>query len=139
MKPSRRGIRGLVSAMPTDEERCEVAAELWELAKDYEKVPAWDVIAAGELPAPIDDAFMACGLGRAVYATEIFGRLADLIEPEERTCRDVSSGDEEFRCSEWGAPVEVECHGITLLIGGKADNISYCPNCKARVVKGDAE
>ena len=70
----------------TDEERCEVAAELRELAEDYEKVPAWDVIAAGELPAPVDDVFMACGLGRAVHATEICGRLADLIEPEERTC-----------------------------------------------------
>ena len=64
----------------TDEERCEVAAELRELAEDYEKVPAWDVIAAGELPAPVDDVLMACGLGRAVHATEICGRLADLID-----------------------------------------------------------
>ena len=125
--------------MSNNEERRAVAARLRELAADYEKVPAWNVIASGELPAPIDDALMACGLGRAVHATEICNRLADLIEPDERTCRNVSSGDEEFRCSECGAPVEVECHGITLLIGGKADNIGYCPNCRARVVKGDAE
>lgn len=68
--------------MPTNKERREVAARLRELAADYEKVPAWSVIASGELPAPIDDALMACGLGRAIHATEICNRLADLIEPE---------------------------------------------------------
>lgn len=71
--------------MISNEERRAVAARLRELAADYEKVPAWNVIASGELPAPIDDALMACGLGRAVHATEICNRLADLIEPEERT------------------------------------------------------
>lgn len=125
---------------PTDEERREVAAELRELAKDYEKVPAWDVIAAGELPAPIDDAFMACGLGRAVYATEIFGRLADLIEPEERTCRNTAgkpfAGYRMFSCSECGAYLEVDGDtDANLFAGGERPMPRYCPNCGAKVVE----
>lgn len=68
--------------MPTDDERRDVAAALRKLVEWYEKVPAWSVIAAGELPAPINDAFMACGIGRAVHATEICDRLADLIDPD---------------------------------------------------------
>ena len=125
--------------MPTDDERREVAAELRELAKDYEKVPAWDVIAAGELPAPIDDAFMACGLGRAVYATEIFGRLADLIEPEKRTCRNIANkNDREFGapfiCSECGAdPHDAESYFCGFSNG--EHDWRFCPNCGAKVVE----
>ena len=125
---------------PTSDERREVAAELRELAKDYEKVPAWDVIAACELPAPIDDAFMACGLGRAVYATEIFGRLADLIEPEERTCRNTAgkpfAGYRMFSCSECGAYLEVDGDtDANLFAGGERPMPRYCPNCGAKVVQ----
>ena len=106
----------------TDEERCEVAAELRELAEDYEKVPAWDVIAAGELPAPVDDVFMACGLGRAVHATEICGRLADLIEPEERTCYVEHIDDDSFHLS---CGHEAAGHVSP----------SFCPYCGAKVVE----
>lgn len=124
----------------TDDERREVAAKLRELAEDYEKVPAWDVIAAGELPAPIDDAFMACGLGRAVHATEICGRLADLIEPEERTCE---RGIEMFSHA---YPNEIVCDSdcvstyvFPLTCGHEVELLenkwpSYCPHCGARVV-----
>lgn len=106
----------------TDEERCEVAAELREIAEDYEKVPAWDVIAAGELPAPVDDVFMACGLGRAVHATEICGRLADLIEPEERTCYVEHIDDDSFHLS---CGHEAAGHVSP----------SFCPNCGAKVIQ----
>ena len=125
----------------TDEERCEVAAELRELAEDYEKVPAWDVIAAGELPAPVDDVFMVCGLGRAVHATEICGRLADLIEPEERTCE---RGIEMFSHA---YPNEIVCDSdcvstyvFPLTCGHEVELLenkwpSYCPHCGARVIQ----
>lgn len=106
----------------TDEERCEVAAELRELAEDYEKVPAWDVIAAGELPAPVDDVFMACGLGRAVHATEICGRLADLIAPEERTCYIEHIDEDSFHLS---CGHEAAGHVSP----------SFCPYCGAKVVE----
>ena len=125
---------------PTDDERREVAARLRELAEDYEKVPVLSIIAACELPAPIDDAFMACGLGRAVYATEIFGRLADLIEPEERTCRNTAgkpfAGYRMFSCSECGAYLEVDGDtDANLFAGGERPMPRYCPNCGAKVVE----
>lgn len=114
--------------MPTDEERREVAARLRELAEDYdEKVPAWSVIASGYLPTPIDDVFMACGLGRAVHATEICGRLADLIEPEERTCRMEPTGDGSVVCS----ACRTEYTSRWLHEGEYVER--YCPNCGARV------
>lgn len=116
--------------MPTNEERREVAARLRELAEDYdEKVPAWSVIASGYLPTPIDDVFMACGLGRAVHATEICGRLADLIEPEERTCRMEPTGDGSVVCS----ACRTEYTSRWLHEGEYVER--YCPNCGAKVIQ----
>ena len=125
---------------PTDDERRDVAARLRELAEDYEKVPVLSIIAACELPAPVDDAFMACGIGRAVYATEICGRLADLIEPEERTCRNTAgkpfAGYRMFSCSECGAYLEVDGDtDANLFAGGERPMPRYCPNCGAKVVR----
>lgn len=120
--------------MPTDAERREVAAELRELAEDYEKVPAWTVIAAGELPAPIDDAFMACGIGRAVHATEICGRLADLIDPTDETC-----GLELTWTELTGATIRTyECSRC----GKSCDNVwgedyEFCPCCGRRIENAD--
>ena len=118
----------------TDEERCEVAAELREIAEDYEKVPAWDVIAAGELPAPVDDVFMACGLGRAVHATEICGRLADLIDPHAETCEleltwggHTNAHVRTYECSRCGK----SCDGVW------GEEYEYCPYCGRRVEYAD--
>ena len=125
--------------MPTNDERRDVAARLRELAEDYEKVPVLSIIAACELPAPVDDAFMACGIGRAVYATEICGRLADLIEPEERTCRNIANkNDREFGapfiCSECGAdPHDAESYFCGFSNG--EHDWRFCPNCGAKVVE----
>lgn len=114
-----------------DEYRCGVVGELRGLAKGYADIPAWNVIACGELPPPIDDALHACGLGRAVHVSEICDRLADLIEPEpERTCRDIAEPPKgggfwpapHFKCS--------ECGGEHVSI----DYVSYCPKCGAKVV-----
>lgn len=118
----------------TDEERCEVAAELRELAEDYEKVPAWDVIAAGELPAPVDDVFMACGLGRAVHVTEICGRLADLIDPTDETC--------ELELT-WGGQTNAHVRTYECNKCGKScdsvwgEEYEYCPYCGRRVENAD--
>lgn len=111
---------------PTNEERREVAARLRELERQY--VGEWGVVKCGELPAPVDDAMHACGIGRAVYGFEIFHRLADLIEPApERTCRD--EGTSAFRCGRCGAFALRDA--ITDLCGPIP--IRYCPNCGARV------
>lgn len=132
-----RGTVGRVGVMPTDDERREVAARLRELAEDHDgKVPAWSVIASGHLPTPIDDVFTACGLGRAVHATGICGRLADLIEPEERTCHDVSRGLREFVCSWCGRHLDML--GIesdpTMWPDGSPIGPSFCPDCGAKAV-----
>lgn len=68
--------------MPSSEERIEIAARLRDLALGYENIPAWSVIACGELPAPIDDVMQAVGLRRFVHSSEICSRLAELIYPE---------------------------------------------------------
>lgn len=69
---------------------------------------------------------------------ELLNRLADLIEPEERTCHiklvDVtdSLGQKMYRCSECGALMTDDA----CFFDG-VDEIgwySYCPNCGAKVV-----
>lgn len=119
---------------PTDEERREVAARLRELERQYGE--EWGVVRCGELPAPVDDAMHACGIDRAVYGSEIFNRLADLIEPEpERTCRmrydPVHCDYVCTACGEW--------HNTGMYDACDADDMvllrpyRYCPKCGARV------
>lgn len=63
-------------------------------------------------------------------------KLADLIEPEERTCHDVSFDSREFVCSWCGCHIDVL--GIesepTMWLGGSPIEPSFCPNCGAKVV-----
>lgn len=125
----------------TDEERREVAARLRVLAGAYENTPAWSMIACGELPAPIDDAMHACGLGRITRATEICARLADLIEPKtERTCRKLpplNSGDRYTLTAKYASGLE---YSETLAYARCSecgthfcDDFAYCPKCGAKV------
>lgn len=126
---------------PTDEERRDVASELRNLADCYKKTPAWSVLVCGELPAPLDDALMVCGVRGAAYATEICERLADLIEPEtERTCRAVaryrdndSSPWRYYVCSECGE--ELRYRDVVTDYGEEScEMLPYCAGCGAKVV-----
>lgn len=104
--------------MPTNEERREVAARLRILSGHRE----------------VDKEFVheALGLymGECVdgYDPVSVSELADLIEPEERTCRDDGTGA--FRCTRCGAfarrDAVMDCTSQIPL--------RYCPNCGARVV-----
>lgn len=100
--------------MPTDDERREVAARLREPYPRFTNLV---------------DAF---GLTAPVPIHELRYHLADLIEPEERTCRDDGTGA--FRCTRCGAfarrDAVMDCTGQIPL--------RYCPNCGARVVDADA-
>lgn len=119
-----------------DEYRYGVVGELRGLAQGYADIPAWNVIACGELPHPIDDALHACGLERAVHASEICDRLADLIEPEpERTCRmEYDHVHCDYVCTACG-----EWHNVATYDACDADDrlvfkpYRYCPKCGARV------
>ncbi len=109
--------------MPTDEERCEVAARLRWLTMAYKDVFGVYVL-------------NAIGLDftnrRGTYCSnDSVRRLADLIEPEERTCRMVLDEDatslleydDVFRCTACGEEV-VRKTGTT---------VRFCPMCGARV------
>lgn len=117
--------------MVTDDERREVATRLRANAKAH---PHMGLL--------LNFAFADKGLnpdGEMEYNVTSYHaalRLADLIEPEpERTCRDVSRGGENFKCSECGTVVEVEHDDSLLYIGGLTDDFDYCPGCGAKVVE----
>lgn len=91
--------------MPTNEERREVAAKLRELATQWR--PTW--------PALMD--LLKCP-GRAVAVQY----LADLIEPEERTCHVEHIDENSFHLS-----CGHEAAGYV--------SPSFCPSCGAEVVE----
>ena len=118
--------------MPTDKERREVAAKLRDIA--VRTNPSW--------PALMD--LLKCP-GRAVAVQH----LADLIEPEERTCRVVTdiraiSQTQDMHvksCSACGYVFGSEEH--RQLLPGLGERVAvgsvvipnYCPNCGAKVVQ----
>ena len=111
----------------TDDERREVAAKLRELAQESARCGDDGVgkRACRVLLGPRID------LLDVVDAHFPLARLADLIEPEERTChmRDASWDDGQCTwgciCSECGAKHEHERSGW----------MNFCPNCGAKVVE----
>lgn len=108
--------------MPTDEERRKIAAELRENRDPLTPYNLVDYI--------FDDPW------NHNSGEEVAARLADLIEPEERTCHDVSFDSREFVCSWCGCHIDVL--GIdsepTMWLGGSPIEPSFCPNCGAKVV-----
>lgn len=110
----------------TDEERCEVAAKLRENR---------DLLAPYNIVEYIFDDPWNHDSGE-----EVANRLADLIEPEERTCRNTAgkpfAGYRMFSCSECGAYLEVDGDtDANLFAGGERPMPRYCPNCGAKVVE----
>lgn len=107
--------------MPTDDERREVAARLRELVGDW--FDDGEFYDRGE----VEDVLGLATDDGAWYEAAGVRRLADLIEPEERTCRDDGTGA--FRCTRCGAFAKrdavMDCTGQIPL--------RYCPNCGARV------
>ena len=120
--------------MPTNDERREVAARLREKYREKYCPGVWQVQSVNDqiwmylkdLEACLPDGYSA------------FNVLADLIEPEERTCHvklvDVtdSLGQKMYQCSECGALMTDDA----CFFDG-VDEIgwySYCPNCGAKVV-----
>lgn len=74
--------------------------------------------------------------------------LADLIEPQERTCNDMSDDESVFECSRCGCAVslytaeadvfENVTYGTTLTMpNGRGGELSFCPHCGARITEVD--
>ena len=112
--------------MPSNEERREVAARLRRYAAvDMEN--AFDCL----LHTAINYTDR-CGPECTQCRESICNSLADLIEPEERTCRNVGcySDSTRFKCS------ECEFNGwVKWAKDGKDRVPGYCPNCGAKAVE----
>ena len=132
--------------MPTNDERREVAARLRELPIDmYEVEERWEAEGLGTDCHDQTDYFLihnvlfGCLPAEHMHPCdyeELHARLADLIEPEERTCHDVSFDSREFVCSWCGCHIDVldiESEP-TMWLGGSPIEPSFCPNCGAKVV-----
>lgn len=103
--------------MPTNDERREVAARLRE---------PFDVLPQGRYYHASHTLF-GMGLYTSSEVALRLGvcRLADLIEPEERTCRNISTVPCKFTCS--------ECHQSWRRANGNGA-FAYCPNCGTKVI-----
>jgi DNA-directed RNA polymerase subunit RPC12/RpoP len=112
--------------MPTNEERREVAEKLRE--KHYERQGTFEPQSM-EIQAlnRLDD-LLDCLPKRR----NLFLDLADLIEPEERTCRNESCYWHLFRCSNCGCEVE---GGDEYGHNSNHGSFNYCPNCGDKVVE----
>ena len=127
--------------MPTDTERREVARRLRHA---WTNVPDRDPV-RHQLRVLLE-VYEAVGLDDGESdAIDLFGRLADLIEPEpERTCRMVSAFDtDELEHEQENISFSPE-DTLAYRCGGCRFDFryerglypSYCPNCGARVVDG---
>lgn len=130
--------------MPTNDERREVAARLRELPIDMtSEMDKWEEDGLFIEPSIDDEAdysqihnvLFGCLPAELMHPCdyeELHARLADLIEPEERTCRMEPTRDGSVVCS----ACRTEYTSRWLHDGEYVER--YCPNCGARVVDADA-
>ena len=110
--------------MPANDERREVAARIRELRKHvWDESSVFDLLGCAVEERGIDD------------TDQLFARLADLIEPEERTCRlTYDTVHDDMVCSSCGAWLDMVAYSELETSG----QIRYCPACGARVVDDHA-
>lgn len=115
---------------PTDDERREVAENLRNMC-------GCGCRYAEEFYELLNDTVMRAWDFHDFH--DVANRLADLIEPEERTCRNIANkNDREFGapfiCSECGAdPHDAESYFCGFSNG--EHDWRFCPNCGAKVVE----
>ena len=107
--------------MPTNDEKRNVARRL---RNNADQKPSWVIPWAA-----FNDAYEHEG-------AELINRLADLIEPEERTCHMRVLENARGNPKRFLMYVCSECHGA--VVHDKYDPIYYCPNCGSKVVDDHA-
>lgn len=120
---------------PTNEERREMAARLRELAAGNQGL--LEPKRMGEVLAEAQKAMGTRGLASVAHVLE---RYADLIEPEERTCRaekryydDGGSPWPYYVCSECGESLHYR--DIVTEYGEEScEMLPYCASCGAKAV-----
>lgn len=124
--------------MPTDTERREVARRLREV-NPYRN-QSYTIPYHLYTPAVEYLSELAGALGYSprndVSRLEFQNRLADLIEPSERTCRDTDYDTKSITCSECGEITRDTLFWVDV-DGGKTvkgHRPRFCSNCGARVV-----
>ena len=103
--------------MPTNKERREIAEYLRNMCIygcSY-KEEFYDLLVDNVMDELYDPEF-----------SDVADRLAELIEPEERTCHNISTVPCKFTCS--------ECHQSWREAKGNGA-FAYCPNCGAKVIQ----
>lgn len=113
--------------MPTNEERREVAARLRDI-----DVKTWHT-SWHELYA-IKNA-CGCYTGQDQQDVELKDRLADLIEPEERTCR-----IKQHRCTNCDHEINDRAYFAKVVLDdgcwtAESRTANFCPHCGARVMQ----
>lgn len=118
--------------MIDDSERREIAARLMREACAWRETFPESECDFSDAAAMMQDLCVFVGLERNALCSEVFQRLADLIEPEpERTCKMIPFVEEDdsvfiVNCS--------EC-GDAIFARGGEHYCNFCPSCGAKVVE----
>lgn len=124
--------------MPTNDERREVAARLRELPDIPSEMGTWEGGLMFIEPSRADEAdysqihkvlfgCLPADLMHPCDYEELHARLADLIEPEERTCR-IYDTDHGFEDS-------IRCNACQMTFRRPWQPFKFCPNCGAKVLQ----
>ena len=114
---------------PTNEERREIAARLMREACAWRETFPESECDFSDAAAMMQDLCVFVGLERNALCSEVFKRLADLINPP--TCKNLATHlVDELVCSACGERVD-----IAYLDKDDDYRVRYCPGCGAKVVE----
>lgn len=115
--------------MISNDERREIAARLMREACAWRETFPESECDFNDAAAMMQDLCVFVGLERNALCSEIFKRLADLIDPP--TCKNLATHlVDELVCSSCGERVD-----IAYLDSDDDYRVRYCPGCGAKVVE----